>query len=123
MKSGNLSPIDTYTNDWNTALGNGTIACWQAGLGEPTSPQQPGLRRQMEGLPDAAMDRRRQTQRQLRRIGVSVMKATEIPRKPPCSMLAERRSRGDAGPHQSDKAGLFRLRSPPWRTQNVGRHL
>lgn len=31
MKSGNLSPIDTYTNDWNTALGNGTIACWQAG--------------------------------------------------------------------------------------------
>ena len=31
MASGNLSPIDTYTNDWNTALGNGTIACWQAG--------------------------------------------------------------------------------------------
>ena len=31
MKSGNLSPIDTYTNDWNAALGNGTIACWQAG--------------------------------------------------------------------------------------------
>jgi multiple sugar transport system substrate-binding protein len=31
IKSGNLSPIDTYTNDWNTALGNGTIACWQAG--------------------------------------------------------------------------------------------
>jgi multiple sugar transport system substrate-binding protein len=31
MNSGDLSPIDTYTNDWNTALGNGTIACWQAG--------------------------------------------------------------------------------------------
>jgi len=31
IKSGNLSPIDTYTNDWNTAIGNGTIACWQAG--------------------------------------------------------------------------------------------
>lgn len=31
MNSGNLSPIDTYTNDWNTAIGNGTIACWQAG--------------------------------------------------------------------------------------------
>jgi multiple sugar transport system substrate-binding protein len=31
MKSGNLSPIDTYTNDWNAALGAGTIACWQAG--------------------------------------------------------------------------------------------
>jgi multiple sugar transport system substrate-binding protein len=31
IKSGDLSPIDTYTNDWNTAIGNGTIACWQAG--------------------------------------------------------------------------------------------
>ena len=31
MKAGVLSPIDTYTNDWNTALGNGSIACWQAG--------------------------------------------------------------------------------------------
>jgi multiple sugar transport system substrate-binding protein len=31
IKSGNLSPIDTYTNDWNAAIGKGTIACWQAG--------------------------------------------------------------------------------------------
>lgn len=31
IKSGNLSPVDTYTNDWNTALGKGSIACWQAG--------------------------------------------------------------------------------------------
>jgi multiple sugar transport system substrate-binding protein len=31
IKSGNLSPIDTYTDDWNAALGNGTIACWTAG--------------------------------------------------------------------------------------------
>lgn len=31
IKSGNLSAIDTYTSDWNTAIGNGTIACWQAG--------------------------------------------------------------------------------------------
>lgn len=31
MEAGVLSPIDTYTNDWNTAIGNGTIACWQAG--------------------------------------------------------------------------------------------
>lgn len=31
MKAGVLSPLDTYTNDWNTALGNGTVACWQAG--------------------------------------------------------------------------------------------
>jgi len=31
IKSGNLSPVDTYTNDWNTALGNGTYACWEAG--------------------------------------------------------------------------------------------
>jgi multiple sugar transport system substrate-binding protein len=31
MDEGVLSPIDTYTDDWNTALGNGSIACWQAG--------------------------------------------------------------------------------------------
>src|ERR1700690_3813559 len=31
MKAGVLSPVDTYTNDWNTAIGNGSIACWQAG--------------------------------------------------------------------------------------------
>jgi multiple sugar transport system substrate-binding protein len=31
MKAGVLSPIDTYTDDWNTAIGNGSIACWQAG--------------------------------------------------------------------------------------------
>jgi len=31
MDAGVLSPIDTYTDDWNAALGNGTIACWQAG--------------------------------------------------------------------------------------------
>jgi multiple sugar transport system substrate-binding protein len=31
MKAGVLSPVDTYTNDWNTALGNGSVACWQAG--------------------------------------------------------------------------------------------
>src|SRR6266516_6676004 len=31
IKSGNLNPVDTYTNDWNTALGNGSIACWPSG--------------------------------------------------------------------------------------------
>jgi multiple sugar transport system substrate-binding protein len=31
MTAGVLSPVDTYTNDWNTAIGNGSIACWQAG--------------------------------------------------------------------------------------------
>jgi multiple sugar transport system substrate-binding protein len=31
MKAGVLNPVDTYTNDWNTALGNGSVACWQAG--------------------------------------------------------------------------------------------
>lgn len=36
LKSGNLSPIDTYTPDWNTALGNGTIACWTAGAWGPS---------------------------------------------------------------------------------------
>ncbi len=36
LKSGNLSPIDTYTPDWNTALGNSTIACWTAGAWGPS---------------------------------------------------------------------------------------
>lgn len=31
MKAGVLSPIETYTTDWNTALGNGSIACWPSG--------------------------------------------------------------------------------------------
>ena len=31
IKSGNLSPVDTYTDDWNSALGNGSVACWQSG--------------------------------------------------------------------------------------------
>jgi len=31
LKSGNLSKVDTYTNDWNTALGNGSVACWPTG--------------------------------------------------------------------------------------------
>ncbi len=34
IASGNLAPVDTYTPDWNTAIGNGTIACWTSrGLG------------------------------------------------------------------------------------------
>jgi multiple sugar transport system substrate-binding protein len=36
MDSGDLSPIDTYTSDWNTALGNGTIACWTSGAWGPS---------------------------------------------------------------------------------------
>lgn len=36
LASGNLSPIDTYTPDWNTALGNSTIACWTAGAWGPS---------------------------------------------------------------------------------------
>lgn len=31
IKGGNLSPVDTYTSDWNTALGKGSIACWPSG--------------------------------------------------------------------------------------------
>jgi multiple sugar transport system substrate-binding protein len=31
MNAGVLSPIETYTSDWNTALGNGSIACWPSG--------------------------------------------------------------------------------------------
>jgi len=36
LKSGNLSPIDTYTPDWNTALAKQTIACWTAGAWGPS---------------------------------------------------------------------------------------
>jgi multiple sugar transport system substrate-binding protein len=35
IKSGNLSPVDTYTNDWNAALGNGSVACWTSGAWGP----------------------------------------------------------------------------------------
>lgn len=35
IKSGNLSPVDTYTSDWNTALGNGSVACWASGAWGP----------------------------------------------------------------------------------------
>lgn len=31
IKGGNLSPVETYTADWNTALGKGTLGCWQSG--------------------------------------------------------------------------------------------
>lgn len=31
IKSGDLGTLDTYTDDWNAAIGNGTIACWTAG--------------------------------------------------------------------------------------------
>ncbi|HXV43051.1 MAG TPA: extracellular solute-binding protein, partial [Anaerolineae bacterium] len=35
ISSGNLSPVDTFTNDWNTALANGSIACWTSGAWGP----------------------------------------------------------------------------------------
>jgi len=35
IKSGNLAPVDTYTPDWQTAIGNGTIACWTSGAWGP----------------------------------------------------------------------------------------
>jgi multiple sugar transport system substrate-binding protein len=35
ITSGNLSPVDTYTSDWNTALANGSIACWTSGAWGP----------------------------------------------------------------------------------------
>jgi multiple sugar transport system substrate-binding protein len=31
IKSGNLSPVTTYTNDWNTAMDKQTVACWPSG--------------------------------------------------------------------------------------------
>jgi multiple sugar transport system substrate-binding protein len=36
LASGNLSPVDTYTPDWNTALANQSIACWTAGSWGPS---------------------------------------------------------------------------------------
>lgn len=36
LDSGNLSPIQTYTNDWNAALAEGQIACWTAGAWGPS---------------------------------------------------------------------------------------
>jgi multiple sugar transport system substrate-binding protein len=35
ITSGNLAPVDTYSSDWTTALGNGTIACWTSGAWGP----------------------------------------------------------------------------------------
>ncbi len=35
IASGGLAPVDTYSSDWSTAIGNGTIACWQAGAWGP----------------------------------------------------------------------------------------
>jgi multiple sugar transport system substrate-binding protein len=35
IKSGGLAPVDTYASEWQTAIGNGTIACWQAGAWGP----------------------------------------------------------------------------------------
>ncbi len=31
LKSGSLSPVATWSNDWNSALDKSTIACWEAG--------------------------------------------------------------------------------------------
>jgi multiple sugar transport system substrate-binding protein len=36
LSSGNVSPIDTYTSDWNAALANRNIACWTAGAWGPS---------------------------------------------------------------------------------------
>jgi multiple sugar transport system substrate-binding protein len=36
LDSGNLSPIQTYTNDWNAALAERQIACWTAGAWGPS---------------------------------------------------------------------------------------
>lgn len=35
ITSGNLAPVATFSSDWNTAIGNGTIACWTAGAWGP----------------------------------------------------------------------------------------
>ncbi len=35
LSSGALSPLDSYTSDWNTALANGAIASWMAGAWGP----------------------------------------------------------------------------------------
>jgi multiple sugar transport system substrate-binding protein len=35
IDSGALAPVDTYSSEWQTAIGNGSIACWQAGAWGP----------------------------------------------------------------------------------------
>ena len=35
ITSGNLSPTDTYTPDWQTAIANASVACWTAGAWGP----------------------------------------------------------------------------------------
>jgi multiple sugar transport system substrate-binding protein len=35
LSSGAISPLDSYTSDWNTALAKGTIASWMAGAWGP----------------------------------------------------------------------------------------
>ena len=37
LKSGDLSPVGTWSNDWNSALDKGNIACWDAGAWGPES--------------------------------------------------------------------------------------
>lgn len=37
LKSGNISPVATWSNDWNSALDKGNIACWDAGAWGPES--------------------------------------------------------------------------------------
>lgn len=36
MDSGNLSPLDTYSSDWNAALAAGQVACWTSGAWGPS---------------------------------------------------------------------------------------
>lgn len=35
LDSGNLSPTDTYTSEWNSALASQNVACWQSGAWGP----------------------------------------------------------------------------------------
>jgi multiple sugar transport system substrate-binding protein len=37
LKSGNLSPVATWSSDWNAALNKSQIACWQAGAWGPSA--------------------------------------------------------------------------------------
>jgi hypothetical protein len=102
MKSGNLAPIDTYSNDWNTALGKGTIACWNSGAwGTFISGSMPDYKGKMKAT-DAAVDGR-QGQRQLWWLNHRRDKPAHAKERRVCP-VAEHRPK-PAGIHQSCQSG------------------
>ena len=65
LKAGVLSPVDSFTSDWNTALGNGSVACWPTAVwGAFISGSSPDYAGKWQVYP-MPQDGRRQSERQL----------------------------------------------------------